>query len=177
MIDGQSCTDSVDIQQDGDDELGLERLAIVPHLNFVCDGRITGIMARLKFDGSADSTDYPTFQIWSPTVTDSYTNIGEVQLQENQVSQCNSTDNCNANIVLTGNDTIEFQSGDVVGYYHPQQTDYQVTTIRTNEYVQYRFDGSPAPTSVDLTTVANNRMSDQRQPLMQFAIGNQINFA
>ena len=170
IADGQRCTDSVDIQQDGHDELNPSRLAIVPRLSFVCDGRITGINATVKIDSNTDKTDYPVFQIWR-SYTDSYTNVGEVQLQESQVSQCNSHDYCNVNIVLTGNDTIEFQSGDVVGYYHPELTRYQLTTIQTPEYVQYRFDvsSSSAPTSVNLNDADGD--DNQRQPLIQFVIG------
>ena len=121
-----------------------------------------------------DRNDYPYFQVWRPSSTNSmvYTNIDEVQLQESQVSQCNNNDYCIVNIVLTGNDAIEFQSGDVVGYYHPAQTIYQMRTIRTNGYVLYRIDGSSAPTTVDLSNVANNRITHQRQPLIQFVIGN-----
>jgi len=170
---GSVCTDLVDIQQDGDDEIDRDRLGIVPALSFTCNGRITRIIARVRRDNNMDGNDYPYFQVWRPSSTDSmvYTNIGEVQLQESQVSQCNSDRYCNVNIVLTGNDRIDFQSGDVVGYYHPEQTIYQVTTIRTNGYALYRIDGSPAPPTVNLSIVANNRIDDQRQPLIQHVIG------
>jgi len=120
-----------------------------------------------------DRNDYPYFQVWRPSSTNSmvYSNIGEVQLQDSQVSQCNSNDYCNVNIALNGNERIEFQSGDIVGYYHPVQTIYRVRTIRTNDYILYEFDTSNAPTSVDLSTVGNNRINNQRQPLIQFEIG------
>ena len=146
----------------------------MPRLSFTCNGTIIRIIARVRRDNNMDRNDYPYFQVWRLSSTNSmvYTNIGEVQLQESQVSQCNSNDYCNVNIVLTGNDRIEFQSGDVVGYYHPEQTIYQVRTIRTNGYELYRIDGSLAPPSVDLSTVANDRINDQRQPLIQFVIGN-----
>jgi len=127
---GQTCTDSVDIQQDGRDNINSNRLAIVPRLNFTCDGRITGVMARVRF---RNGTGYPYFQVWRQITNNLliFTNIGEVQLQESQVSQCNNNDYCNINIVLTGNDTIEFQSGDVVGFYHPSDIRYRVRTQRT----------------------------------------------
>jgi len=171
---GSICTDLVDIQQDGEDELGRDRLGIVPALSFTCNGRITRIIARVSRDNNMDRNGYPYFQVWRPSSTNSmvYTNIGEVQLQESQVSQCNSNDYCNVNIILTGNNRIEFQSGDVVGYYHPDQTIYQVTTIRTNGYVLYRIDESPVPTTVNLDDA--NRDDDQRQPLIQHVIGKGI---
>ena len=130
-------------------------------------------MARVRRDTNTNRNDYPYFIIWRPSSTNSmvYTSSGEVQLQESQVSQCNSFITCNVNIVLSGSNRIEFLSGDVVGYYHPQQTIYQVRTIRTNGYERYRIDGSSAPTSVDLSTVNNNRINNNRQPLIQFVIG------
>ncbi|XP_065899401.1 uncharacterized protein [Dysidea avara] len=169
---GQTCTGSVNIQQNGQNQLGRGALGIVPRLSFTCDGRITGIMARVRRDTNTNRNDYPYFIIWRPSSTNSmvYTSSGEVQLQESQVSQCNSFVTCNVNIVLSGSNRIEFLSGDVVGYYHPQQTIYQVRTIRTNGYERYRIDGSSAPTSVDLSTVNNNRINNNRQPLIQFVI-------
>ena len=165
----------VNIVQNGNDELGRGRIGIVPRLNFSCNGTIVRIIGRVRRDNNMDRNDYPYFQVWRPSSTNSmvYTSIGEVQLQESQVSQCNSDRYCNVDIVLTGNDRIEFQLGDVVGYYHPEQTVYQVTTIRTNGYVLYRIDGSPAPPTVNLGIVANNRIDDQRQPLIQFVMGNE----
>ena len=74
-----------------------------------------------------------------------------------------------ANIILTGNNTIEFQSGDVVGYYHPLQSRYRVRTIQTDGYIQYQFTESPAPISVDLKNANSN--DNGRQLLIQFTIG------
>ena len=120
--------------------------------------------------------DYPYFQVWRPSSADLmiYTNIGEVQLQESQVSQCNNNRYCNVVIILTGNDTIEFQSGDVMGYYHPQQTIYQVTTIETSGYLLYRFNQPQhlCQRSVNLNDA--NQDNDERQPLIQFVISKGI---
>jgi len=92
-----------------------------------------------------------------------------VQLQPDQVT--GSGTYRTAYIPLTGNNTIEFQSGDVVGYYHPPDARYQVTTIRTDGYRLYRFDDPSAPTtSVDLNK-ADDDDDDDRQPLIQFTVG------
>ena len=169
LLSGQECIDHVNVQQDGDDRIGRDRLAIIPRLNFTCNGRITGIRARVDFDDFEDRVNYPFFQVWRPLSTNStvYNKIGEVQLQSDQVT--GSGDFQTANIILTGNNTIEFQSGDVVGYYHPSNSRYQVRTIRTSGYRLYRFDGSPAPTSVNLNNA--DRDENDRQPLIQFTIG------
>ena len=169
-VGGQQCTDFVDIGQNGNNHIGRDRLGIIPRLNFTCDGRITGIMARVR---RFNRDDYLYFNVWrlSSTTSMVYTNTGEVQLQESQVSQCNSDGYCNVSIVLTGNDRIEFQSGDVVGYYHPSDARYQVRNLMTDGYVLYRIDGSLTSTA-DLNNVRGNRIINQQQPLIQFVIGN-----
>ena len=97
-----------------------------------------------------------------------YDKICEVQLQyNNQVTLGNEFRE--ANITLTGNNTIEVQSGDVVGYYHPPDACYQVRTIQTNGYRLYRFNVSSVPTSINLSDANSN--DNNLQPLIQFTIG------
>ena len=170
LLGGQTCTDSVDIEQDGNTQLGRRssRLAIIPRLNFTCNDRITSIRARVS---SSSRSGTLLFQVWRSVSADAiYNNIGEVQLQSNQVT--GSGTYRTANIMLTDNNTIEIQSGDVVGYYHPSNTRYSVRDIPTDGYVLYRFDGSPVPNSVNLSN--RNVMINFRQPLIQFTIGTEI---
>ena len=167
LLGGQFCTDSVDVQQDGRDHINRGRLAIIPRLNFTCNGTITRIIARVSFDDNSDRIDYPVFQVWRPiSVGSIYNKISEVQLQSND-EVTGSGNRRTANIILTGNNTIEIQSGDVVGYYHPLQSRYRVRTIRTDGYILYQVSGSPE--SVDLSN--NNDNDNNRQPLIQFIIG------
>ena len=114
---------------------------------------------------------YPYFQVWRLLSTDSmdYINVGEVQLLSSQITRVGNSDHYNAHIVLTGNSTIKFQSGDVIGYFHGSSS-YRVGTLRTSGYRQYEFDGSSTRTTVNLDNADRNR--DQRQPLIQFVIGN-----
>ena len=163
LLGGQFCTDSVDIDQNGQDQIGRGRLAIIPRLNFTCNGRITSIRARVSVSGNRD--DYLSFQVWRAVSVGStvYNRIGEVQLHsDDQVT--GSGNNRIANIILTGNDIIEFQSGDVVGYYHPSDARYRVRTIQTNGYRLYEFTESSTSSSFNL--IGNG--IDQRQPLIQF---------
>ena len=110
--------------------------------------------------------------MWRQAVNTTYNKIGEVQLKsDNQVIEFR--DNVLiATIILTGNNTIEVQSGDVVGYYQPLQSRYRVRTMRTNGYILYQFSGSHK--SVDLNNNILN--TDQRQPLIQFTIGKLITY-
>ena len=169
LLGGQECTDYVDIQQNGTQNVGRNRTAIIPRLNFTCNGRITSIRARVRF--FSNRNDYPFFQVWRPVSVGStiYSKIGEVQLQsDDQVT--GSGDYQTATIILTGKNRIEVQSGDVVGYYHPSNSRYVVRDIQTDGYVLYRFNGLPAAdNSEDINQT--NFMFNNRQPLLQFAIG------
>ena len=163
---GQLCISSVDIQQNGDDEIVYDRIAIIPNLNFTCNGRITIIRARVRrLTGNNPSF----FQIWRPSSTSStvYNRIGEVQLSNDQV--IGSGEYRTANIILTGSDKIEVQSGDVVGHYREVAAHYRVRTIQTDGYILYEFDGSRAPTSVDLNNA--DRHTNDQQPLIEYIIG------
>ena len=170
LLGGQVCIDNVNVQQRGDNQIDYDRLAIIPRLNFTCNGRITGIRARVTRSNSR--RDYPFFQVWRPELTGStvYNKVGEVQLQSSDRVTGNNNNNRVANIILTGNNTIEFQSGDVAGYYLPSRSRYRVRTIRTDGYRLYQFDGSPAQTSVNLGD-ADEDDNNNRQPLIQFTIG------
>ena len=168
LLSRQECTDSVDIQQNGNNPIDRNRLAIIPRLNFTCNGRIASIRARVQRN---NGMQYPSFQVWRPSSSVGstiYSKIGEVQLQStDQVTGGNN--NRIANIVLTGNNTIEFQSGDVVGYYHPPNARYQIRNIPTDGYIQCVFDELPPPTSVNLDEANSN--NNNLQPLIQFITG------
>ena len=165
LLGGQECTDYVDIQQNGNVVIGRNRLAIIPRLNFTCNGRITSITARL-WRGIWGS-DYPFFQVWQAASVGStmYNKINEVQLQsDDQLTVVN--DNVRiATIILTDSNTIQVQSGDVVGYYHPWNSRYQVITRGTYGYILYQFSGSS-----ESVTLSSNR-DNERQPVIQFTIG------
>ena len=74
LLGGQFCTDYVNVQQDGYNRVEPNRLAIIPHLNFTCNGRITSIRARMYFEQYQGRTDYPFFQVWRLAV-ESTTNL------------------------------------------------------------------------------------------------------
>ena len=172
LLGGQFCTDSVNVQRIGRNQISHNRTAIIPRLTFTCNGTITSIRARVRFENAR--SNFPFFQVWrlSSSSSTTYNKTGEVQLQsDDQVT--GSGNNRIANIILTGNNTIEVQSGDVVGYYHPPNASYRVRTIRTNGYILYQFNGSSE--SVNLSNNISN--IDWRQPLIQFTIGKLITYA
>ena len=168
LLDGQFCTNSVDIHDNGNCGIGDNTQAIIPQFNFACNGIITGIRARMRFND--DDKNYPIIQVWRPWSIGSmiYNKTGEVQLTSSD--QVTGNDNNRlVTITLTGNNTIKVQPGDVVGYYHPSQLFNRICTRNIDGYILYQFEGSPNLTSVNLSSA--NRNNDRRQPLIQFSIG------
>ena len=124
----------------------------------------------MRFNDNDDDVNYPIIQVWRPVSIGSmiYNKTGEVQLtSSDQVT--GKRKYRLVTIILTGNNTIEVQPGDVVGYYHPPRSRYRVRTMETNGYILYQFEGSPNLTSVDLSSENNN--DNERQPLIQFSFG------
>ena len=95
-----------------------------------------------------------------------YNKTGEVKLQSNQITRFDDKVH-RAYIVLNDHNTIEVQSGDVVGYYHPPTSSYLVRTISGNGYINHLFSGSFK--LVDLNH--SGTVSFSKQPLIQFTIG------
>ena len=84
LLGGQTCTDYIDIEQNGRYQINRDRLAIIPRLNFTCNGRITSIRTRVRVRLFGNlRTIYPFIQVWRPSSVGStiYNKIGEVQLQ------------------------------------------------------------------------------------------------
>ena len=168
-VGGKFCTDSVDILDNGDDEVDHDKQAIIPQFNFACNGRITSIRAKVRFNNA--NNNYPYLQVWRPVSIGSmiYNKTGEVQL-ESDVQVTGDGDHRLAIIILTDNNTIEVQPGDVVGFYHSSRSRYQVRTRDTDGYILHQFDGSSNSNSIDLGNVLSKK-KNRRQPLIQFSIG------
>ena len=104
LLGGQRCTNYVDIEQNGRNQINQDRLAIIPRLNFTCNGRITSIRARVSYNYWGNN--YLCFQVWRAESVGStvYNKIGEIQLQpDDQVT--GSGNRRTTTIVLTGNNT------------------------------------------------------------------------
>ena len=168
FLDEKFCIDSVDVQQNPDKQLGRGKLGIIPRLSFSCNGRIIGIRAKVKSSMKNENSLY--IQVWRSSFTGSpvYNKIDEVQLKLDE-QLIDSNNFMIVNISLTGDDTLEFQSGDVIGYYHPNESRYQVTEIQTTGYVLYQFNGSSSLDSLNLSQ--SEKVLNTRQPLIQFIVG------
>ena len=171
-IAGLTCIDVVDnVQQTPDSQIIANRTVIVPRLNFTCNGRITNI--RVRIDSATEifpdntGTNLPYIQVWrqSPTSQLNYSLVDKVQIQSDHLNT--QLTYLEAIIPLTGNDRIQFLSGDVIGFYNPPDSGYVTRDIQTTGYVFYVFVGSNA-SSFNLSA---GIMSDRKQPLIQFTLG------
>ena len=171
LLGGGSCFKQVSVQQSGTAALLPRLQIIVPRANFTCNGRITGITASMMKVGS-DGTD-PSVEVWHPRTPsmDVFDKVDEVQLAESEIVE--EVDNNNntywlVNITLN-DDRIEFEAGDVIGYFHPPDTRYRVWSIETEGYRIFANEFPNASSVIDLTD--KDISVNNRQPLLQFTIG------
>ena len=167
-LDGQSCVDTVDVRQRGTNSADNPRQVIIPESDFSCNGRITGYLISLE--KASSSGDYPIVQVWHPTSSTAYTRVAtECPLTESVISRMrNGNEYYLGNVSCTGNNRIEFQSGDVIGHYHANEVRYRLWNIETIRYTSYiRYENNP------LNTFSINSVDDSqtRQPLIQVLYG------
>ena len=112
--------------------------------------------------------------MWRPTKSDLdvYNKVGEVQLVESEI--VGEVDNDNntywlVNVTLNDDDRIEFEAGDVIGYYHPPDSRYRVWSISSTGYRIYANDNAEASNSINIST--QDIIINDLQPLMQFTVG------
>ena len=141
---------------------------IIPNATLYCNGRITNV--AVSMNGVPSGTNLPIFQVWHPTLPNSsnYAIIGEVQLSAgNRIG--NGAELYFYTNMSLNNSQIEFQSGDVIGYYQPSDSQRLIWNIQTSGYTSYsNFVTSPL-TSIDINNVGN--MDVDHQPLIEIIFG------
>ena len=127
------------------------------------------IAVSMELDG--ESGNLPIFQVWHPTLNTSstYSKIGEVQLLEGNLMTSSEGNYSFVNISLNSSIQIEFQSGDVVGYYQPSNPQSRLWSIQTSEYTSYSNNVTSPLASIDINNVDN--IETDRQPLIEVIIG------
>ena len=145
---------------------------IVPRSSFSCNGRVTGFLISLESDSSSGS--YPSVQVWHPISSTEYTRVDtECELTDSDISMMrdgNGNDYYLGNVSCTGNNRIEFQSGDVIGYHHGSSVLYRLWSIDTNGYTTYHHDTS---SPLNTFNINDNDVSstDNSQPLIEVMYG------
>ena len=166
------CFQNVTVEQKGFRSIPPQRQVIIPRAYFDCNGRITGITASM--DRTAAGVNDPFLEVWHPPTPggDIFDKVGEVQLIDNGVVQVGTNTSDTywlLNMSLSGSNRIEFKIGDIIGYYQPFDTRYQVWTIATTGFRTFaRINTNSSST---FSIVNPDISADNRQPLMQFTIG------
>ena len=168
-IGGQPCVDTVVTQQRGSITLNTESQIIVPMSAISCTGRVTGYVISLD-QLSVDSGDYPSIQVWRPTNPSlmNYDILHQYTLTQNDIADM--MDYHLATVAFMGNNRIEVQTNDIIGYYLPNNLRYTVWNIVTSGYTSYSMSSS-SPLSSFRTNQPDSVNSDT-QPLIQVLFGN-----
>ena len=172
ILDRQKCIDAVNVRQRGTNAAPTNRQVIVPRSTFSCNGRITGYLISLESASSSGS--YPIVQVWHPTSSNIFTRVNtECPLTNNESDISRMTamgDEYHlGNVTCIGDNRIEFESGDIIGYYQSNEVLYLVWNIITTGYTSYfRDEGSP-PNMFSTNTESD--VTETWQPLIQVIYG------
>ena len=171
ILDGQSCFDTVDVRRKGNGAASTDSQVIVPNSAFSCNGRVTGYLISLELVG--DSGGYPSVQVWHPTNPTEYTRVDtECPLTASDISMMmdGNGDYYLGNVSCTGNNRIEFQSGDIIGYHHGSTVRYRLWSINAEGYKSHHRRNANSPLNTfDINH--NDASSTDEQPLIQVMYG------
>ena len=155
------------VNQRGPVAIGDGRQVIVPNARFNCNGRITNTaVSMINWFGE----NYPLFQVWHPTSLNSstYNKTAEVQLvADNFISIGQGRSYYHVSLSLNSSSQIEFQSGDVIGYYQPSSSRRLISSIQTSGYTS--FSSTVKSSTIDINNVDN--IDTNLQPLIKVMFG------
>jgi len=171
--DGQTCLTNPNINQ-RENAINNGRQVIVPNTTFNCNGRITSIGASMRGSGRFldPGSNLPMIQAWrpSPPGSDIYIRVNQVQTSTGMFIRTGTLQGYYVtNISLTGSNRIEFQSGDVIGYYQPNDPQRRISSTETSGYTSYSNSANSPATIIDISDVDN--VEPDRQPLIEILFG------
>jgi len=152
----------INVQRQGSDTLNTNT-QVISNSGFSCRGRITGFAVSLEYIDGQNSR--PSIQVWRPSGS-TYTRVSQYQLNQRDITELASY--ALASVSFVGDERIEFQSGDVIGYYLPNNPRYTVWNIETVGFVSYTTSADNALASV---SIIETNVETNRQPLIQMTIG------
>ena len=168
--------DTVDVQQRGNGQLMNENLnVIVPKSSFSCYGRITGYMVSLDRqveEIEEDECNFPSILVWRPLnieQTTTYHIVNTYTLSRNDDIDRENNNYYFGDITFDGNDRIEVQPGDVMGYRHRSKACYTVWSNEAADYTSY----STNDISDNAINISDSSMTSDSnlQPLIQVDFG------
>ena len=169
----------MNVNQRGTEPSPNNRQVIVKGSDFSCKGRITGYLISLKPGDT--SGGYPSVQIWRRSGMNSpnYAKVDTLcALTDSDITMRNDStgEYYLGNVSCNGDSRIEFQSGDIIGYYQGDPSRYQLWSIDATGYTSYYREGSSDPLDTFNTNAGNVMKTENRQPLIQVKFGNMIVF-
>ena len=166
---GQNCFNNTNVNRRGQQIIDNGRQVIVPRAAFNCNGRIMRIAVSMQLTNQ--SGNLPIFQVWHPTsnTSSAYSRIGEIQLPLGDLMNSSEGDYHYTNMSLNSSSQIEFQSGDVIGYYQPSNPQRSIWNIQTSGYISYSNNATNSLSSIDTSNV--NHTDNDYQPLIEVIIG------
>ena len=166
---GQTCLNNPNVNQRGQEIISSGRQVIVPNARFNCNGRIKNVAVSMH--GRVGS-NLSLFQVWHPISPNSstYNKAGEVRLAGGSYKSIDDSQGYYyVNMSFNRNSQIEFQSGDVIGYYQPSNPRRRIWNIQTSEYTSYSNTVTSPLTSIDINNVDN--IKTDCQPLIEVIFG------
>ena len=168
----QACVNNPNIARKGQVTIDTGKQVIVPNARFNCNGRITNVAASMK--DLSGTTNYPIFEVWHPYIySGSYLKIGEVHFSAGSSKGVGQGSYYYVNISLNSSSQIEFQSGDVIGYYQPSNA-RQIWSIHTKEYTSYSHTFPYALTLLYIYSTSGDISVTNYQPLIKVMYGKVI---
>ena len=169
IVGAQTCVDNPNVNQIGQKTIDNGRQVIVPNARFNCNGRITNVAVSMeKWIGAA--TNNPLFQVWHPTSLNSstYNKLAEVQLPAGIFKLIGQNQNYyEASVSLNSSSQIEFESGDVIGYYQPSNPHRRIWSIQASGYTSYSNNATSS--TIDINSADNT--DTNLQPLIRLMFG------
>ena len=171
IVGAQMCVNNPNVNERGQVTIDKGRQVIVPNARFNCNGRVTNVAVSMQ---KSLGTNNPLFQVWHPTSLNSstYNKIGEVQLPEGIFKAVGKGKNYHhVSLSLNSSSQIEFQSGDVIGYYQPPNAQRLIWGNQTSGYTSYS--STVTNSTIDINSADNNETN--LQPLIEVMFGKIIN--
>ena len=175
-LDGQGCVNTLNVNQRGT-ELSLNgEQVIVLGSNFTCGGRIVGYLISLHRGDTSGS--FPSIQIWRRSTTElsKYILVGTLCiLTDSDITMMSDStgDYYLGNVSCIGDDRIQFQSGDIIGYHQDNPSHYQLWNTIAMGYTSYHRNANNPLETLNINAAGNIRTSN-RQPLIQLIFGTKI---
>jgi len=170
VLDGQNCINNpgMSAYEHLGGNIKKGRQVIVPSFKFNCYGRINHASA-VMINASHSGDELPLFQIWRPTTFGStlYNRIGQIKFPIGNLIE--DTKFYFTNAIPEDRQTIEFQPGDVIGYYQPSNPRLLLWSINQTGFVSYSNNASDAV--ITYNTESADYVDNGLQPFIRVFFG------